>query len=277
MKKIIIGLAGCLVGLLAACGSSDEERAARFLQSAEQAWKSGAYSRAKTTVDSIRLLYPKAFEARRRGMELMREVEEEEQRKGLVYLDSLLKEKQTELEAIRSHFVLEKDTAYQEEGNYFIPSQTVERSLNRTFLRAQVSERGAMTLTSIYCGASFIHHTSVKVMSGDTYAETPVSDDMYETTNSAWKIEKADYPLGKDGGVIGYIAENRERPIRVEFRGDRSYTVMMLPADRQAVAELYELARLLSSMEQIREAQAEAQRKIAFIIRKKNELQDKEK
>ncbi|KAA6305470.1 hypothetical protein EZS27_042878, partial [termite gut metagenome] len=64
-------------------------------------------------------------------------------------------------------------------------------------------------MTSIYCGANYIHHTGVKVIAPDgSFAETPVSEDRYETSDLGVKIEKADYPLGKDGNVIGFIYLN---------------------------------------------------------------------
>lgn len=274
MKKIIGIL--CVACLWGACGNGDEEKAQTFLQEAESAWRAGDFNRAKLQIDSIRIRYPKAFDARKQGVRLMQKVELDEQRKGLVYLDSMLQAKQQEFESMKGHYVLEKDSVYQEIGNYFSPSQTVEKNINRTFLRAQVSEKGVMTLTSIYCGIGSIHHTSVKVSSGDTYAETPVSADIYETTDLGWKIEKADYPLGKDGGVIGYIVLNKEKPVRVEYRGDRSYKTAMTPADKKAVAEVYALAQVLSSMEEIRKERQEVNRKIEFITWKIKESVEKE-
>ena len=59
-------------------------------------------------IDSIKILYPKAFEARREGIGLMQQVELKEQEKTLVYLDSLLQQKQGELDALKGKFTLEK-------------------------------------------------------------------------------------------------------------------------------------------------------------------------
>lgn len=75
--------------------------------------------------------------------------------------------KQAEFDSIKGNFVLEKDTAYQETGNYFYPTQVVEKNIGRSFLRAQVNEQGEMSLTSIYCAGGNIHHTAVKVSAGD--------------------------------------------------------------------------------------------------------------
>lgn len=71
-------------------------------------------------IDSIRILYPKAFEARKQGVKLMQQVDLKEQQKSLIYLDSMMVVRQAQLDSVKDNFVLEKDTAYQEVGNYFI-------------------------------------------------------------------------------------------------------------------------------------------------------------
>ena len=83
------------------------------------------------------------------------------------------------------------------------------------------------------------------------------------------KIEKADYKLGEDGSVIEFLHLNKDKNIRVEFVGDRKYTTTMTPADRQAVAGVYELAQILSAMQQIKKEQEDANLKIGFINKKK--------
>ena len=83
------------------------------------------------------------------------------------------------------------------------------------------------------------------------------------------KIEKADYKLGEDGSVIEFLNLNKDKNIRVEFVGDRKYTTTMTSADRQAVAGVYELAQILSAMQQIKKEQEDANLKIGFINKKK--------
>ena len=50
--------------------------------------------------------------------------------------------------------------------------------------------------------------------------------------------------------------------IRLEFIGDRNYKTVMHPNDVKAVAELSELARVLSAIEEIKKEQKEANLKI---------------
>ena len=267
MKKLIVGLCATLV--LASCGNDAEKKANERLITARTAFEQGDYNEAKLQIDSIKILYPKAFDARREGISLMQQIELKEQQQSLVYLDSILQTKQKEFESIKNKYVLEKDAEYQQTGNYFWPTQTVEKNLHRSFLRFQVNEQGVMSMTSIYCGGSNLHHFAVKVIAPDgSFAETPASKDSYETTDLGEKIEKADYKMGADGNVMGFLYLNRDKNIKVEYIGDRKYTTTMTSADRQALAGIYELSQLLSSIEQIKKEQEEANLKIQFVTKK---------
>ena len=176
--------------------------------------------------------------------------------------------KQLQLDSIKGNFVFEKDTAYQDIGNYLYPTQVVEKNVGRSFLRGQVNELGEMSLTSIYCAGGQLNHTSVKVSVGDLFAETPMTKDSYQTTDLGRVIEKADYKLGEDGGVVGFIVANQDKNIQLQFIGDKTYRTAMQKSDRKAIAALNELARILSGMEEVRKQQKEANLKIQFVSRK---------
>ena len=222
MKTMI--LLACLCCTLFSC-ENVEKKAGEKLQTAREAFERGDFSEAKMQIDSIKILYPKAFETRREGISLMQQVELKEQEKTLVYLDSLLQKKQSELDAIKGKFTLEKDAEYQKIGSF---------------------------------------------------AETPASKDSYETTDLGEKIEKADYKIGEDGNVIGFLYLNKDKNIKVNYQGERPYSTTMTPADRQAVASIYELAQLLSSITEIKKEMEEANLKIEFVKRKMQEREEKE-
>lgn len=273
MKRII--LLTCLCGALMACGEVEKKAEAK-LQAAREAFERGDYNEAKRQIDSIKMLYPKAFDTRRAGIALMQDVELAEQEKTLTYLDSLMQQKEQELDQLRPRYTFEKDEEYQQIGNYLHPSQVIEKNLHRSFLRFMVNEQGVMNMTSIYCGPRNIHHTAVKVTAPDgSFAETPTAKDCYETSDLGEQIEKADFKMGNDGNVMGFLYLNRDKEIRVDYLGERPYSFRMSAADRQAVAAVYELSQLLSSMSQIRKEQEEARLKKEFVTRKKAEWEAK--
>ena len=267
MKKT--GLSALLaLAICAGCSDGGEKEAQIRLQKAEVALQQENFSEAILQIDSIKVLYPKAFEARKQGIKLMQQVDLKEQGKTLVYLDSMMQVKQAQLDSIKGNFVFEKDTAYQDIGNWLYPTQVVEKNVGRSFLRGQVNELGEMSLTSIYCAGGQLNHTSVKVSVGDTFAETPMTNDSYTTTDLGRTIEKADYKVGNDGGVTGFIVANADKNIQLTFIGDKTYRTAIQKNDRKAIVELTELARILSGMEEIRKQQKEANLKIQFVTRK---------
>lgn len=273
MKKVT--LLACLCCTFISCNNV-EKKAGEKLRTAREAFERGDYNEAKIQIDSIKILYPKAFETRRQGIGLMQQVELKEQENSLVYLDSMLQAKQDEFEKIKGKFTFEKDAEYQKIGNYLHPSQVIEKNLHRSFLRFQVDETGKMSMTSIYCGPRNIHHVAVKVTAPDgSFAETPASKDSYETTDLGEKIEKADYKLGEDGNVIGFIYLNKDKNIKVNYLGERPYTTTLTPNDRKAAAQVYELAQILSSITEIKKNMEEANLKIEFVKRKMAERKEK--
>ena len=274
MKKAVF--LACLCCTLFSC-SNVEKKAGEKLRAAREAFQRGDYSEAKIQIDSIKILYPKAFETRREGIGLMQQVELKEQEKTLVYLDSMLQDKQKEVDALKKNYTFEKDAEYQRTGNYLHPSQVIEKNLHRSYLRFQVDETGVMSITYIYCGPHNIHHLAVKVTAPDgSFAETPASKDSYETTDLGEKIEKADYKLGEDGNVIAFLNLNKDKNIRVNYLGERPYATVMTPNDRKAVAAVYELAQLLSSITEIKREMEEANLKIEFVKRKIQERASKD-
>lgn len=268
-------LLACLCCTLFAC-ENVEKKAGDKLQEARTAFEHGDFNEAKQLIDTLKILYPKAFEARRAGIALMQDIELEEQNRTLTYLDSMLTVKNQKLKECQPKFVLEKDAEYQEIGNYLAPAQVLEKNLHRSYLRFQVDETGKMSMTSVYCGKTPIHHIAVKVIAPDgSFAETPASADSYETKNLGEFIEKADYTLGNDGSVISFICMNKGQNLKVNYRGEGAYTTTMTAADRKAADDVYQLAQLLSTITEIKKNKEEAQLKKEFVQRKKQEREKK--
>lgn len=266
MKRII--LLACLGGAFTACDNS-EKQAAQRLQLAREAFENGLYSEAKLHIDSIKLLYPKAFDVRREGIGLMQQVELAEQTHGLAYLDSMVQVKQQMFESIRSRYTFEKNEEYERIGHYLHPSQVIEKNLHRSFLRFRVDEQGVLSTTSIYCGSRSIHHTGVRVTAPDgTFAETAASTDSYETTDLGEKIEKADYKPGQDGNLLEFVALHSDQPLKLTYQGEHPYSTTLTPSDRQAAVAIRELAQLLASITEIRHNIDETRLKIEFVQKK---------
>lgn len=258
--------------MLTSC-SGDKKKAQLLLDRAREVYAQGDLEDAKALIDSLGTLYPKVYEVRHAANRLGYDVTLSQLQRDVNFIDSVLQAKQEELDKILPDFAYERDTAYQTMGRYLLPSQVIERNTTRSFLRSQTDETGRMSLTSIYVGASPIHHVRVKVTAPDgTWVETPSSPDSYETSDLGLTIEKADYPQGKDGGLGVFIAERADESLTMQFSGDRTQQVALTAADRKACRQVYELAQQLSLLAELKSNQEENLRKIAFVEKKIEEF-----
>lgn len=254
--------------LLASCAEDVDKSASRYLDAAKAALTDGKFSDAKLFIDSIKIVYPKAFETRKAGIALLRQVEMAEASQTLSYTDSLLALCRERIDKMVPRFLYEKDARYEEVGRFIAPSQRVENNLERNYLRATVDETGRMLLTSIYRGGAYINHTSIRVSTGDTWAQTPASDNLYQSSDALAKTERNDFVLGQDSGVIAFIALHAGKPLKVEYLGGKTYSTTLTGNDTRAIGDVYELAQQLQEAAQLSAIADEASRKLSFFENK---------
>lgn len=255
------------------CEESIEQKATNHLDNAKEAFSVGNYNVAKQEIDSIKILYPKAFEARRQGIKLMQQIEETEQMRIIEYEDSMIAAAQTSFDRIKANYAFEKDDRYQDLGLYTIKSQAPQRNTDRTYIRAQVDELGRMTLISCYRGSSYIHHDQLRLSVGEEYVETPVSDVRHEFTDLGIYYERLSFIDGNDGGAAAFIKAKKDENITYtlyrktgpDSRRSVYSNLKMTKDDRYAIAQLYDLSQVLQSLEEHKKLRDEAQRHLQFI------------
>lgn len=251
--------------LFASCGKDENKLASRFLKSASECLESCDYQQAKIMIDSVRIVYPKAFEARKEGIRLLQQVELAEAERTLAYQDSALTVLKARLAEAAPKFVFSKDEQYQDLGLYTAASQALEKNVGQNYIRAMVDEKGRMTLVSNFHDASYIHHRSVRLSVGTDFADTPVSDDFYEYKDLGVCYEKCNFTDGNDGGAAAFVSLNRDEKIQVRLNGSRQVVMTMRGSDKNAIADLYSLSLLLKSINEASDLRDEAIRKIRFV------------
>ena len=271
MKKQIL----LSIVLLAAvsCGESIEQKAGHHLDNAKEAFSIGNYNVAKQEIDSVKILYPKAFEARRQGIKLMQQIEEAEQMRAIEYEDSVIAVATAAFEKIKGNYAFEKDERYQDLGLYTIKSQAPQRNTDRTYIRAQVDELGRMTLISSYRGSSYIHHDWLKLSVGEVYVDTPESSDRHEFEDLGVYYEWLSFINGNDGGAAAFINANKDANITYTLYRktgpDSSRPVYrnlkLNKDDRYAIASLYDLSQVLLTLNEHKNLREEADRHLKFI------------
>ena len=117
-KYLYFWICSCAI-VLFSCGDNSNEANAQY-EKARKLFENGQYANAKNAIDSIELLYPKAFKQIKAGMLLMCRVKQKESEQNLLYIDSVLKVRQTELEAAKKNFRFEKAPNTKRKGIIYI-------------------------------------------------------------------------------------------------------------------------------------------------------------
>ena len=270
MKKYLI--AAFLIACTAGCDSTEKE-AGKLLRKAETSYTAGNLLTAKQQIDSIRTLYPKAYRVLRDGLQLMRRIEITEQERTIALCDSLLPLRRAAVDSLKGNFILEKDTAYNETGTYVYKTQTVERNLQRCYVRSQVSEKGEMLLASVYYGQKPLNHTSLRLSTPDgTYVETPAvpydGGNNYRFEDLGMTTEVVTYRADQAKNAVQFICANPEERIKAEYKGGKPYIIYLSDIDKKAICATYRLAAVLNDIENMQQETEKSRKKLEYLQKK---------
>lgn len=255
--------------LLAGCGKSEKEARA-MLDGARAMYEQNDYIGAKNQIDTLRARYPKELKVLRETLELMRRVEYKEAERNIAYCDSLIPIRMEELKDLTKGFTFEKDTVYEEIGNYIWKQQTIERNVQRSYVRCGVNEKGEMYLASVYFGSKPLNHTSIKVSNKEgAFAETssiPYDGGVnYRFKDMGNTTEVVTYKGDQAVDAVKFIFDNAKERIKVEYQGGTPYTIYMADADKKALQMTFPLASTLSDIEIMTKEKEKAQKKITYL------------
>lgn len=261
-----------LAVMLPSCFGSNRS-AKDYLSEAETAYKEGNYQLAKLKIDSIKILFPKSFDEINSGFSLMQEVRMAENKRNIQFCDSMLNENYKQLNEMLTMFDFIRDDRYQEFGEYYPKIYPHNASLNRNGLRSGVSEKGLLFIESILSGTT-IKHNQIRAISIDnTFAETGVvtSDGLnyrFNTLDKSYEIVR--YSGNDENGLAQFIYTNRDKPITVNFIGNRTITTTLPNDAKQGISQSFELSNLLLSIEQLKLEKEKSEVLIRYLESKKN-------
>ena len=273
MRKIFFPTIFILLALLfTSCGESKDAR--KLLDETQSMYENKNFIAAKSMIDSLNATYPTEIEIRKEALTLMRLVERGESMQNIAYCDSLIPIRFGELDELKKGFVFEKDSTYDEIGNYIWKAMTIERNVERSYIRCGVDEKGEMYIASVYFGGRPIEHTGLKLSAKDgTFAETPAIP--YDGgVNYRFK------DLGNTTEVVTYKGENcktianfvsivdQKERIKAEYTGGKPFTLNLSDNDKKAIKATYELAFVLSEITAMQKEKAKSEKKIMLIDEK---------
>lgn len=258
-----------LAVLLTAC-SNNTEKASLLLEEARALYEEGSLNKAKIQLDSIRSAYPKEFKVIKQGIQLMREIELKENERTLAYTDSLLIVRQQEAAELEKNFVYVRDSAYEEIGNYILKGMTVEKNVERCYIRTGVNEYGEMYIASVYYGKGNINHTGLKAEIKDgSNAETlsiPYDGGRnYRFSDNGMQSEIVTYKKEAENGLIAFINHYKNERIKVIYTGGKNYVIYLDDFSKKAITETFELATVLSDITRLRQENKIAAGKVEFL------------
>ena len=241
--------------LLSTCGDNSHEASEQY-EKAVKLFEAGQYESARNAIDSIEQLYPKAFKQIKEGMLLLCKVKQKESERNLLYIDSVLKVRRSELEAAKKAFRFEKDAKYQTEGNYVYNKLPKQEAITRSQLKVLVTENGQMQLASVYYGSAPLKHSSIRVTLPDkSKAETLAigydGANNYRFSNDGKYTEIVTYKDGQCSAVASLIADNTDKAITLTYLGGSRYTLALDRLTREAVKATRDLYNLMRNVDDL--------------------------
>jgi hypothetical protein len=256
--------------LLTSCNSRHKQEilADQYLSNIKTLINQNSLNAAKIKIDSLHLLFPRLVNKRKIAASLEDTIIRRESSRSLEYCDSILPLKQHEADSIQRNFRFEKNTTYQQFGNYVYKSQITENNTNRTYLKAYVNENADFYLVSNYCGSK-IEYTNLIVSSNEIFIRT----DTILTNNSANHIffdggtcwESITFKNDEDKGVAMFISQNSAARIKVSLKGKKSFDYYLLETDKKAISETYRLWVIKKDVRKLQEEIIKAKNRIKRI------------
>lgn len=258
--------------LLAGCGNGGKEARAR-LERAKAMYENNELYAAKSEIDSIRTLYPKEIGVLKESLALMRQVDLKECQRNIAFCDSMLPIKTEEAEKLKNGFTFEKEEQYEEIGNYIWKQQTIERNVQRSYVRCGVNEKGEMYLASVFYGNSPLNHTGLRVSTPDgLFAETAAvpydGGRNYRFKDMGMTSEIVTYKGPECEEAVKFIYANQKQRIKAEYIGGKKFFLYIAEGDKKAIVATFELAAVLSDIESMHQEKEKAAKKIAYLTRK---------
>ncbi len=226
-----------------ACSSTKKEKPVETeIAEIEQLINNNFYNLARIKIDSFHVKYRNLVDKRRLVTALQDTITLRESYRTIQYCDTVLPKLIFQRDSMMKNFRLEKDTLFQETGDYVHKLLKTEQNLNRNFLKVKIDEKGELKLFSFVTGVK-IAHKHLLLSSGDMFAETDTlvreSISEHEYNDGENHIESVIFWGESVENIVKFIYDNQTSKVKVTIRGNRTYSYFLPPQDIKAIAESY--------------------------------------
>jgi len=258
--------------LMSSCDDRRKKAEALFVQ-AQEMYEKAEYASAKQMIDSIHTNYRGEIDVLKASLRLMRNIEKKETERNIAFCDSMIPVRMHERDSLIKGFNFEKDPKYNDIGMYIWKTQTIERNIQRCYIRSGVNEEGRMYLASVFYGGKGLGHTGLRVSTPDgLYAETPAvaydGGKNFRFTDMGATTEVVTYDGENCEDAVKFIYSNRNERIKAEYTGGKPYFIYILDGDKQAVCKTFELAMVLNDIQKMNELKKKSAHRIAYLNQK---------
>ena len=258
------------VFLLVSCGPSPEEKAGEKIEEAVQLRDSGELNVARMKLDTVIDQYGDLTEQVAEAKRLLNEINLTEQKRSQEYLDSMINVKEAELDPLLDNFIASDE--YGSETIYIHRRQRPEVSYHRTFIRAHLDASGDFYISSRYHGTDWLRHNQIRVYNaGESVKSEKISEDSFNNRrfeDGEDKFEIVRYKDGADNGIVDFIASNVEKPLKVEYIGEKHYYIVMEQFDKEAIRDAYETSFVLQELEGLKEEKKRVKEQVRKLERR---------
>ena len=260
IRNLMLALVAGLT--LTNCAEDVEKLAKPYLTRAQQSYTNKQYALAKLQLDSIKQLYPKAFETRKQAGALLIEVELTEARNGKYYTDSLLTENSARATSLAAALYFDKDAKYQDYGTYYAAQHRTEKNASKSYLRPQTSEKdGTFTITAFYRGKPIGAHTLRFTAPDGSYVELQPTAEPYVMSDATGRTERTDFAATPD--VVHFVALHTTPKVTLIGK-DGKAQMTFTKNDAKALTQVADLATALKAVSVLQAEQQELTRRITF-------------
>lgn len=266
--------------LFGACNSRNkiEKEADARLEQIARLIENNNWNTAKNEIDSIHYLYPRLVEKRKTAQAYKDTIERKEALRTISYCDSVLIYKGHEADSLKLLFSFEKNEQYQEYGNYIYKTMLIENNLNRPYLKAEVNENADFFLTAYYQGKSKLEYDKIKLTTANgLFAETDSIPELifkhsFKDDGLVW--ETVSFKNAAAANTAMFIAQHQHENVKVNLQAKKAFSYNLLPNDKKAITETYNLWVVMSDVVQLEKEILKAKAKIAQIEKRHSKIRD---
>lgn len=267
ISRIVVVMALFIV--VSACKEKKNEDAIKYLDNVKILYQQEKYKEALLAIDSLQILYPKAFPEIKEGLVLKQDVRKAYDTKQIADCDSLMATNQPKIDSIKKLFVYRKDK--EDEKGTFIPKTVSGDLLTTTMMRAGVEERGDLYIESVFIGGQYHNVIQAKAKNGSLAQTKPIDDEGFSFRFSHMGKQYEILRAGQfhDNGLVDFILENNKEPITIILKGKNSNSFSLANIQKKAIVDSYNLSKLILQQDSLSTAREKATYRIKYVDEQK--------